>query len=100
NHFNGSGGASGYWTAGTGAQAIYGAIRQHWSALGWERGPLGYPVTEELGTPDGVGRFNHFNGSGGASVYWTAGRGAQAVYGAIRERWAAQGWEGGAVGYP
>ncbi|GDY29684.1 choice-of-anchor D domain-containing protein [Gandjariella thermophila] len=100
NHFSGSGGASIYWTPSTGAWAIYGLIRQHWAAMGWERGPLGYPVTDERGTPDGVGRYNHFSGSGGASIYWTPGTGAWAVYGAIRQQWAALGWERGRLGYP
>jgi uncharacterized protein with LGFP repeats len=99
NHFTGNGvGASIYWTPGTGAHEIQGDIRSRWAALGWEAGPLGYPVTDESGTPDGVGRFNHF--SKGASVYWTPSTGAHAVYGAIRAEWAATGWETGPMGYP
>ncbi|WP_027929642.1 N-acetylmuramoyl-L-alanine amidase [Amycolatopsis thermoflava] len=100
NHFNGSGGGSIYWTPGTGARAIYGAIRARWSALGWEAGPLGYPTTNELVTPDGVGRYNHFNGSGGGSVYWSPGTGAHAIYGVIRSHWASLGWETSWLGYP
>jgi hypothetical protein len=96
NHF--AGGASVYWSPGTGAHAVYGAIRAAWAATGWENGPLGYPVTSERGTPDGVGRFNHF--SNGGSVYWTPTTGAHPVYGAIRARWAALGWERGYLGYP
>ena len=30
-----------------------------WASLRWEAGILGYPLTDELTTPDGVGRFNH-----------------------------------------
>jgi hypothetical protein len=100
NHFNGGTGGSIYWTPTTGAQAIVGAIRQHWAALGWELGPLGYPTTDETGTPDGIGRFNHFNGGSGGSIYWTPTTGAQAILGAIRQRWAGQGWENGPLGYP
>lgn len=96
NHFNG-GTASIYWTPSTGARAIYGAIRAKWAELGWER-QVGYPVTDETGTPDGVGRFNHF--SNGGSIYWTPATGAHHVYGAIRERWSALGWETGYLGYP
>lgn len=59
---------------------------------------MGYPVTDETGTPDGVGRFNHF--SYGASIYWTPGTGAWSVHGVIRDRWAALGWERGRLGYP
>ncbi|WP_375336782.1 LGFP repeat-containing protein [Amycolatopsis sp. SID8362] len=56
------------------------------------------PVADEVGTPDGVGRFNHFSKS--ASIYWTPGTGAWSVHGAIRDRWAALGWERGRLGYP
>ncbi|MDQ6838598.1 MAG: sugar dehydrogenase, partial [Actinomycetota bacterium] len=96
NHFADYG--SIYWTPTTGAWSIHGGIRDHWAALGWERSPLGYPVTDETGTPDGVGRFNHFADDG--SIYWTPARGAWSIHGAIRDRWAALGWERSALGYP
>ena len=96
NHF--SKGGSVYWTAATGAHEVHGAIRVEWAATGWETGPTGYPVTDEMTTPDGVGRFNHFSKDG--SIYWTAATGAHEVHGAIRTAWAAAGWETGRVGYP
>ena len=99
-HFAGSGGASIYFHPWTGAHEIYGAIRAQWGALGWELGPLSYPVTGELPTPGGRGRFNHFAGQGGASIYWSPTTGAHEVYGAIRARWAQLGWEQGALGFP
>src|SRR5262249_33139671 len=68
-----------------------------WAALGWERSFLGYPLTDETGAPDGVGRFNHFQGG---SIYWTPATGAHEVHGAIREQWAALGWEKSFLGYP
>ncbi|HYG81904.1 MAG TPA: galactose oxidase-like domain-containing protein [Pyrinomonadaceae bacterium] len=86
-----------YWTALTGAHEVHGAIRGKWSSLGWERSLLGYPLTDELPTPDGVGRFNHF---AGGSIYWTLATGAHEVHGDIRIRWAALGWERGHLGYP
>lgn len=97
NSFNGNT-ASIYWTPQTGANAIWGAIRAKWAAMGWERSVLGYPVTDELGTPDGVGRFNHF--ANGASIYWTPETGAQVVGGEIRNHWARMGWERSYLGYP
>ena len=97
NHF--SGGGSIFWSASTGAHAVYGLIRQKWAALNWERGPLGYPTTDEDGTPDGIGRFNHFSGAGG-SIYYTPSTGAHAIYGLIKQKWAALGWERGPLGYP
>ncbi|WP_236834267.1 hypothetical protein [Blastococcus sp. KM273129] len=93
-HFQGG---SVYWTPATGARQIGGPIRDRWAALGWERGPLGYPLTDELTTPDGVGRYNHFQGG---SVYWTPATGARRIGGPIRDRWAALGWERGFLGYP
>ncbi|MGW4127733.1 PQQ-dependent sugar dehydrogenase [Amycolatopsis japonica] len=92
-HFAGS---SIYWTAATGAHYIKGEIRNKWRALGWER-YFGYPTTDESGTPDGVGRYNHFSQAG--SIYWTPSTGAYEVHGLIRARWSAIGWENG-VGYP
>ncbi|HEY6798557.1 MAG TPA: hypothetical protein VI248_28090 [Kineosporiaceae bacterium] len=55
-------------------------------------------MTDELPTPDGRGRFNHFDG--GASIYWTSRTGARLVKGAIRDEWARRGWERSALGYP
>jgi hypothetical protein len=89
--------ASIYWTPGTCAQVVYNAIRGKWSALGWELSPLGYPTTDESGTPDGIGRYNHFQHG---SIYWTPATGANAVYGAIHALWASLGWERSALGYP
>jgi len=100
NHFTGSGGASVYWTPGTGAWSVHGAIRDHWAALGYERGVLGYPTSDESGTPDHIGRYNTFTGGEGGSIYWTPGTGAWSVHGAIRDRWAALGYERGVLGYP
>jgi uncharacterized protein with LGFP repeats len=86
-----------YWTPATGANSIHGAIRDHWSAMGWERSVLGYPTMDELGTPDGVGRFNYF---GGGAIYWTPNTGARSIHGAILNHWAAMGWERSVLGYP
>jgi LGFP repeat len=86
-----------YVSAQTGAHEVHGAIRDKFNALGGAAGGLGLPLTDETGTPDGEGRFNHFEGG---SVYWTARNGAAMVRGAIRHAWAAQGWETGILGYP
>jgi uncharacterized protein with LGFP repeats len=94
NHFQGG---SIYWTPGTSAHEVHGAIRDKWASMGWERSLLGYPVTDESGTPDGVGRYNHFQGG---SIYWTPGTSAHEVHGAIRDKWASMGWERSYLGYP
>ncbi|MFC7341167.1 PQQ-dependent sugar dehydrogenase [Saccharopolyspora griseoalba] len=96
NHFSKA--SSIYWTPSTGAHGVWGAIRAEWRRLGWETGPMGYPTTDETATPDRVGRYNHF--SKASSIYWSPGTGAHEVYGRIRERWAALGWERSYLGYP
>ncbi len=94
NHFQGG---SIYWTPRTGAHEVHGDIRELWKNLGWERGFLGYPLTDETTTPDGLGRFNHFQGG---SIYWTPQTGAYEVHGAIRDKWASMSWELSCLGYP
>jgi uncharacterized protein with LGFP repeats len=86
-----------YWTEGTGAHEVVGDIHGKWSALGWEKSNLGYPTTDELKTPDGAGRYNHFQGG---SIYWTQATGAHEVRGLIQAKWAELGWEKSALGYP
>ncbi|MDB6123929.1 MAG: hypothetical protein JWQ71_2922 [Pedosphaera sp.] len=98
NHFQGG---SIYWTPSTGAWSVRGSIRDKWQALGWETSVLGYPTTDENTTPDGIGRYNHFNKNGTlGSIYWTPSLGAHEVHGNIRTFWANQGWETGPLGYP
>lgn len=85
------------------AFTVWGDIHKKWvQHKGVE---YGYPITDELTTPDGRGRFNHFRamhlpGRPEASIYWTPQTGAAAVWGAIRDAWAQQGWERGPLGYP
>ena len=94
NHFQGG---SIYWSPQTGAHEVHGAIRGQYAALGWERSFLGYPVTDESGTSDGIGRYNHFQGG---SIYWSPQTGAYEVHGAIQRKYAALGWERSFLGYP
>ena len=100
NAFAGTGGSGIYWTPNTGAHAVQGAIYAQWASLGYERGPLGYPTSDETGTPDGVGRFNAFAGTGRSGIYWTPNTGAHEVHGAIYAQWASLGWERSGLGYP
>jgi uncharacterized protein with LGFP repeats len=90
-------GGSIYWSPDTGAFEVHGLIRVMWAQLGGERSFLGFPMTDETGTPDGVGRFNHFQGG---SIYWTPNTGAHEVHGAIRDKWQSMGWETSFLGYP
>lgn len=85
-----------YWSPGTGAHWIRGAIRDAWGAVGWEAGRLGYPTSDEQCWIAG-GCFQTFTGG---SIYWSGPSGAHPVWGAIRDYWAANGWEAGRFGYP
>jgi hypothetical protein len=86
-----------YWHPETGAFEVHGGIRWKWSSLGWEKSVLGYPTTDEKSTPDGKGRYNHFQHG---SIYWHPDTGAFEVHGGIRARWAGLGWEKSYLGYP
>jgi uncharacterized protein with LGFP repeats len=86
-----------YWSPQTGAFEVHGLIRVAWARLRGEGGFLGFPLTDETGTPDGRGRFNHFQGG---SIYWTPQTGAHEVHGAIRNEWQRLGWERSRLGYP
>jgi uncharacterized protein with LGFP repeats len=87
-----------YWTPSTRAWSVHGAVRDKYLGLGGPSSFLGYPVTDETGTPDGAGRFNHFSNAG--SIYWTPSTRAWSVHGAIRAKWASLGWERSCLGYP
>jgi hypothetical protein len=86
-----------YWSPSTDAHEIHGAILDKWSSLGFERSFLGYPVGDETGTPDAVGRFSQFQGG---MIYWTPVTGAHEVHGAILEQWGSLGFEKSFLGYP
>jgi hypothetical protein len=86
-----------YWTPQLDAWEVHGMIRDKWGELNWEAGILGYPITDETPTPDGVGRYNVFERG---SIYWTPQLGAHEVHGRIRDQWKDLGWEAGSLGYP
>ncbi len=89
-HFDG---ADLFWSSSTGVHEMHGAIRDHWNANSF----LGIPITDETGTPDGIGRFNRFQNG---MIYWTPATGAHAVHGAILDRWSNLGYEQSYLGYP
>ncbi|SUD47886.1 Uncharacterized distant relative of cell wall-associated hydrolases [Nocardia otitidiscaviarum] len=85
-----------YWKLNE-AYYVAGAVRDRWGEIGWEQGLLGYPVSDETTTADGVGRFNRFENG---SIYWHPSTGAYEVTGQIHDTWAAEGYETGPHGYP
>ena len=86
-----------YWTPSTGAHVVRGWLGDTWAAWGYEAGVLGYPVMNEVCGLRGGGCGQVFQGG---SIYLTAGTGSHVIGGAIRDRWAAQGYENGLLGYP
>lgn len=77
--------------------SIQGAIFEKWQQMGAQNSDLGFPLSDELTTPDGIGRYNVFEGG---MIYWTPQHGAHAVSGLTLFLWGAGGFERGNYGYP
>lgn len=86
-----------YWHPRTGAQFVWGRIGARYHEVGGPSSPLGYPKTSEMATPDGDGRYVHFENG---SIYWTHETGAYLVMGDFMNLWGNEGWEKGRLGYP
>ena len=86
-----------YWSPTTCAQEVHKEVAQRWAATGWETGPLGYPVSDQTVTADGIGRFNHFQRG---SIYWTPLTNAHEIHVAINDKWVSLGGENSVLGYP
>ncbi|WP_336027888.1 hypothetical protein [Geodermatophilus sp. FMUSA9-8] len=90
-------GGSLYWSPDSGAHFLTGAVRDKWGTRFYEGGPLGYPMTDQVTTPNGAAQYVHFQGG---SIYWSAATGARVLSGAVYDRWAASGWETSPLGLP
>lgn len=86
-----------YWSQETGAAVLYGRINGRYSEVGGPSSELGFPVSGEEGTPDGVGRFVRFQHG---AIYWTPDTGAVVVPQEFADAWSHEGWEAGRLGYP
>ena len=84
------------WSPATGAHTSHGAIRSLWASTGFENGMLGYPTSDEVPIRDG-GVYQNFQGG---AILWSPASGAHLSHGAIRNQWAATGFENGFLGYP
>jgi uncharacterized protein with LGFP repeats len=84
----------------TGAHETHGDIDRRYRATGGSGGPLAYPTTDTRVTADTRGRYVRFSGSGGGAIFWSAGPGAREGHGSLFARWAAEGYERSALGYP
>lgn len=87
-----------YWSAAGGAHPVVNHFFAAWGRKGYEGDYIGYPTTDEIVNPDGVGRRQHFTG---AVIYWKLNE-AYSIGGAIKDKWGTTGWEGasGLLGYP
>lgn len=87
------------WSPATGAQlSLSGPVRDAWARSGYENGQMGYPVSGLVCGLKGNGCFQNYEGG---SIMWSPASGASLVpFGAIREYWAAKGYENGGLGYP
>lgn len=87
-----------YWSSQTGARAVRGAIGEKFAAAGYERSPLGLPMSDEQRLRTGDGAFQRFQGG---TVYWSPKTPATVVpNGPIFAEWGRQGYEAGRLGYP
>lgn len=85
-----------YFHPRTGAHAVPNYLYAEYANLGWESGPLGYPLADHTVLPGGdVQAFE------GGVLYRQAGaeRGFY-VHGMIGQRWKESGFENGEFGYP
>ena len=88
-----------YWSPQGGAHPVVNVFLAGWGDLGYENSYIGYPTTDEILNPDGLGRRQHFTG---ADMYWHPSTPflAYSLGGAIADKWHALGAEQGILGYP
>ncbi|WP_432510145.1 excalibur calcium-binding domain-containing protein [Kineococcus sp. SYSU DK001] len=84
-----------YWSPPTGAHSVSGAFHGLYGSLGYERGFLGYPASQEVPIRGGV--LQRFQGG---TAYWSPSTGAHTVSGAFLGLYGRLGWEDGCLGYP
>jgi uncharacterized protein YkwD len=86
---------AGYPGAGT-IPVRNGAVLSAWVAQGCAAGRLGQPIAPEAPAANGGASQSFQYGT----IYWSPTTGAHVSWGGIRTAWAAQGYEGGLLGYP
>ncbi|WP_346620375.1 Ig-like domain-containing protein [Blastococcus montanus] len=75
--------------------AVLQVIEDGWAAAGWEEGPLGYPVGDQVVLPGGLSQ--PFQDGG---VYWSAVTGSHGVAAETHDTYAAWGGPTGRLGFP
>ncbi|GLH96005.1 polysaccharide deacetylase family protein [Phytohabitans aurantiacus] len=86
-----------YWKSGIGSYAVLFGIFGKYRQLGTVNSFLGFPITDETASLDGIGAYNHFQYG---SIFWSPASGSHEVHGGIRTKWGQLGWERGFLKYP
>ena len=89
-------GGTAYWHPGSDSYFVHDAVLGTYSFYNWERGELGYPLTDETPSANG-GIFQRFQGG---TIYWSARTGSHAVSLSMLELYGQHGYERGHLGYP
>lgn len=90
-----------YWTPTTGARPVPAAIMETWAALGYEQGPLGFPIGYHTVLPvDTAPKVGDVQAFEGGVIYRRYGEPGYWVHGAIGERWKREGFERSRWGWP
>lgn len=85
-----------YWKSGAGAWTIHGGVGTEYFAQGNASGWLGFPTSDEIGTPDGV--YQQFQNG---QIYWVNSTGkAWDVHGAVLDRYSTMGLASNWLGVP
>lgn len=88
------------WTPATGAHYTRGAIRAEWASTNFEKGPLGYPTTDEICGTLGGGTTGCKQNYQGGVITWTPTLGALTVDGGIGSTWIGLGADASSLGLP
>lgn len=86
-----------YWSPASGAHIVLGAIAARWAISKWERGLLGYPISDENCTLISRGCVQQYQGG---KIYWQSSVGAHSVHGGIGSKWSQMGYERSPLGFP
>ncbi|MUL80093.1 LGFP repeat-containing protein [Mycolicibacterium sp. CBMA 226] len=90
-----------YYTEGTGAHLIYGAILDKYQALGGAAdSDLGFPTIDEGAGKATDSRNSTFSAADKPVIFWTPDNGAWVVRGAINAAWDKLGGSAGTLGVP
>lgn len=87
---------AGMYSTKNGTFVVLGAIREAWAESEWEKGPYGYPISDEKELPDKIGRVQDFETG---HAYWSPETGAKFITGLIWNEYSNQKWEK-ELGYP